>query len=801
MVGPPDRSGNILSSPVRVPPLPAGGRQAKLRSPMGRPVVLALAALSLFLLAFTLVPAKPGLPTNLKADEPAYYLMAWSLAADRDLRCDLEDVGRLFREFPLSSTRNLVLMSDDGWQTAYYGKPYLYPLFSAPFVALFGGNGMLFANMLLTLVMLWLGVQWLVERGEEGWAAALFATGFVFLSAGFVYIFWLQPEVFNMAAITVGMYLGLSRRPAAWQQRHGLWLSGLAIALAAYNKPVLAAVGLPMLWRGWSDARLGGTVRWSAGCLAGLGLAALGSLALTGHPTSYLGVTRMGVEIEQPSVLPFAPESPAAAASPTPTGAPLAAGATGSAVVATPTAVAEEAVPEAPAPTVSEGRPGNSWWWIFRFPDAQWAEVREDVAAFLFGRHTGLFWYHPFAVLAVLLFLLHDRRSIEGWLLLGGLAVVALFFLLWIPWNYQGGGGFVGNRYYVNVIPAFLFLVPAVRPRFVLPAGYAAAGLLVAPLLFTPFGWPVAWSTLQAHVRNFPYPHFPLELSLRNVPGYESALVGGIRFQGRRDQFLPQGDGFWVAAADRAEIWLASWEPLSSAAFRVRNLASHNHIRFALAGQVEQLDYAEVAPTGEERELRFTLGEPTRTTVRRGVPTYYYRLDVLAERGEVRVFTLHAPPARSTFFAHNPQWDENFFVGASFTYLGPVEALDRDVYGVAWEACEAPPVARVGSTFTVRSRVRNTSSSPWSAQGAAALIKLAYHWRQPDGTMAILDGVRTALPTDVAAGELLDADQTVRAPDTPGRYLLEVDLLYEFVSWFADRTGGKTCRVEVDITP
>jgi hypothetical protein len=756
---------------------------------MGRPVILALSALSLFLLAFTVVPAQPGLPPHLQAAEPAYYLMAWSLAADRDLRCELEDVARLFREFPLSSTRNLVLMSDDGWQTAYYGKPYLYPLFSAPFVALFGGNGMLFANMLLTLAMLWLSVLWLVERGEEGWVAALFAGGFVFLSAGFVYIFWLQPEVFNMAAIAAGMYLGTSRRPLPWLERHGLLLSGLAIALAAYNKPVLAAVGLPMIWRGWAEGRVLGAARWVVGCGAGLALSALGSIALTGHPTSYLGVTRMGVEIEQPTVLPFQPEP--AAVTTTPAGAAPAAGA----VTAGPAGAAPEAVPAAPA------RPGNSWWWIFRLPDAQWAEVREDVAAFLFGRHTGLFWYHPFAVLAVGLFLLHGRRSLEGWLLLAGLAVVALFFLLWIPWNYQGGGGFVGNRYYVNVIPAFLFLVPAVRPRAVLPIGYAAAGLLIAPLLFTPFGWPVAWSTLQAHVRNFPYPHFPLELSLRNLPGYESFTVGGVRFSGRRDQFLPRGDGFWVAGADRAEIWLQSPEPLASAAFRLRNLAPGNRIRLELAGQEEVLEYEAVSPAGEERELRFALGEPTRTTVRRRTPTYYYRLDVTAERGEVRVFTVHAPPPRSSYFAHNASWEENFYVGAALTYLGPVEVLDRDVYGVAWEGCEAPTSVAVASTFQVRSRVRNTSPSPWAAEGAGALIKLAYHWRHADGTMAILDGVRTALPREVAPDELLDADQTVRAPDTPGRYILELDLLYEFVSWFGDRTGGRTCRVEVDVTP
>ena len=73
-------------------------------------------------------------------------------------------------------------------------------------------------------------------------------------------------------------------------------------------------------------------------------------------------------------------------------------------------------------------------------------------------------------------------------LLLAAVAGIALFFLLQIAWNWQGGGGFVGNRYFVNVYPAFLFLVTRIRPRWTVPAGYAFAGLFLGPLLFTPFG-------------------------------------------------------------------------------------------------------------------------------------------------------------------------------------------------------------------------------------------------------------------------------------------------------------------------
>ena len=57
---------------------------------------LALAALAVFLVLLPTTLAKPGLPVNLKADEPAYYLMALSLARDHDLRLRVEDVDRLY---------------------------------------------------------------------------------------------------------------------------------------------------------------------------------------------------------------------------------------------------------------------------------------------------------------------------------------------------------------------------------------------------------------------------------------------------------------------------------------------------------------------------------------------------------------------------------------------------------------------------------------------------------------------------------------------------------------------------------
>ena len=425
---------------------------------MSRSVRLSLLSLSLFLVLLPLVLEKPGLPGGLKADEAAYYLMAESLAHDHDLRLTPADVTRAFQEFPFGEIDNLIVMTDDGWRTVYYGKPYLYSLLAAPLAALAGADGLLCFNMLLTLAMVWMGAIYLA-RFNDGGVAALFSAGFFLASTGFAYAFWLQPEVFSMAAVCAACFLVFHRSdragpdgagdggggPAAsFRSRRRLGaliqpalapLSGAALAFAAYNKPVFAALGLPLVFALVHRRRWRAAAGWLLGFAVALGAVAGLAVALTGHPTPYLGVQRMGVTLCEPGVMPVQP------------------------------------APDQATSGITAERPtGGAWSWIFHLPDVQVRQLAENFGYFLWGRHTGLLLYFPFAALAVVLFLVHGRRDRARWLLLASLAVVALFFLLFIPYNWQGGGGFVGNRYYVNVIPAFLFLVTRVRPRAVVAA-------------------------------------------------------------------------------------------------------------------------------------------------------------------------------------------------------------------------------------------------------------------------------------------------------------------------------------------
>jgi hypothetical protein len=731
-----------------------------------RTVNLILASVTAFFLLFPLTLGKPGLPPHLKADEAAYYLASLSLARDGDLRVETKDIGRAFREFPFGPINNFILMTDDGWHTVYFAKPYIYSLFAAPFAAFFGANGIVCFNMLLTMAMVWMGYLYLRRYNPEP-LAALFSASFFLLSVGFMYVFWLQPEVFNMAAIAACLFFGLPRPDAAGdsERRELLFalLSGAVLVLAVYNKPMFAAVALAPLW-GYVRQRRWKTVgAWLLG--AALCLAVVAGLAtlLTGHPSAYLGVRRQGVTLCEPGKLPITPEVTQA---------------TGGV-----------AVPQSST--------GNTWTWLLRAPDITFYELVENIGYFLVGRHTGLLAYTPFAGLAVLLFLLRGRRSTERWILLGSVSIVALYFLVFIAWNWQGGGGFVGNRYFISLIPAFLFLVTEIRPRGLVLAGHVLAGLFLGPLLFTPFGAVVPEPTLQAHVRNGPFRFLPFELSLRNVPGYERAQLGDLRIVGRKDVFLPRGDQMWVGGANRVELYFIGARPIPTAVFQVTNLAPGNRIEIEMGDARETLDFGNAEET---RRIRLDPGPPFRVRRQTFATFYVYKMIVTSRDGRIQHWVREYPPNDCPYFTQTDRTNENFYVGASLAYLGSGAQLEADVYEIQWGNSVAPSQVRAGEAFTVLTRLFNRSRQPWTADGAAR-VNLSYHWLDESGKTVEKDGLRTQIPLPVPAGGRISVQQKVIAPAAPGRYVLELDPVFETVAWFSEKNGGKTFRVPIEVLP
>ncbi len=718
-------------------------------------------AATLFLFIFPLTIHKPGMPGTIKADEGAYYLMARSLAEDGDLLCEAKDIARLGAEYPYLPAENVILMTDDGWKTAHFGKPWFYSLLAAPFAFLFHANGMVAFNMLLLMGMVGLGALYLARYNPDG-VALLFAAGFFLLSNTWAYVFWMHTEILNMFAVTACLYFAFTPAPdglgagRGWR-RHldrlrgesgRAWLSGAVIVVAAYNKPQLAVLGLPALFvfarrGGWRGAG-----RWVAGAAAAGLLLCATSIALTGHASAYLGGERAGFKISDFTRVPFEP-------------------------------VADKPAPGGAAAAALSERPQNTWWWIFRLPPLD-ARTLPNLGLFFIGRHTGLFLYAPFVLVSLLLFLVHARRSRERWLILVAAAIVALSFLIWIPFNWHGGGGFVGNRYFVNALPVFLFLVTRITPPWSVAAAWALGGLLIGDIFFTPYGAMVPQPTLQSHTRNVPYTLFPLELTLgKQVPGYRGSGADGAWFTGRKDQFLPHQDGMWIHGGQPVEIWARARKPLVRPVFRVESPRVPNRVRLKMEDDRRELVFDSTAPGANATlvTLEPTTPKPSVVDVEdRLADVYHYRMVVESEAMRIRPWE------------EAPNRDEvsGFFVGVILTYLGTEADLAVDIFRAEWAEAPVPPTLPAGAQITIPVRVINVSDSNWPA-GGPTRVTLSYHWLDARGEVVVGDGARTLLPRDLAPRKAAQVDLKVQVPDQPGDYFLRLNPVREHVAWFSDR--------------
>jgi len=120
-------------------------------------------------------------------------------------------------------------------------------------------------------------------------------------------------------------------------------------------------------------------------------------------------------------------------------------------------------------------------------------------------------------------------------------------------------------------------------------------------------------------------------------------------------------------------------------------------------------------------------------------------------------------------------------------------------------AIDAPAALRCapGAVLPLQIIVGNLGTEPWPAASehdGPYSVRLGNHWRRRFWRTLQFDDRRTALPHDVAPGETATMGLPVAAPDRPGAYLLELDMVQEHVRWFAE-VGSTVARVRVRVDP
>lgn len=499
-------------------------------------------------------------------DVATYYSLGHSLASDLDFEFRREDLARVWHEFPagpegifLKRGRDvqgvaftaappfvaLQSVPDADSGRLYYGKGYIYPLLAAPFVRVFGTNGFLVFHALLMTVAFGCAYAFLAAGGAAI-PAAIFAGAFVLLSVAPVYMVWLTPDLFNFAIVLIGYFFWCykeARAVAADDRPRARWLDGaisdviaaMLLGVATFSKPTNILLIMPVL------ALLAWRRQWGRGLAVGgvfgtvvAGLFAV-NIAITGE-WNYQGGEERG------TFYSFDPDN----AGPRLGGFPFQS--------------AQHTFDTTGLVRVTNRVPLE----VLTTPDALVHVFRRNLVYFFLGRHAGFVPYFFPGAVAILLFLATvRRRPVWQWLTLAAGLGSAIALILYMPYSYSGGGGPVGNRYFMGVYPVFLFIVPPLARIGAPLLAVAGGALFTAQLVFSPFR--VSYHPAE-HVKSGPYRWLPVEMTLLNdlpinvTPLKVRQPLGGsppVRAYFLDDNVYPrEGDAFWVRGASRAELLL-----------------------------------------------------------------------------------------------------------------------------------------------------------------------------------------------------------------------------------------------------
>ena len=610
----------------------------------------------------------PKASLGFQSDEATYYTLGQSLAHDGDFAFDRNDLARVWREFPSGPEGIFLKKGQARWlertpgfpwihlasgadpraDRLYFGKSFAYPLAAAPFVWLFGTGGFLLLHGLLLGLDL-LAAYWFLRARSEPTAALAYAAVFFLASAAPVYFVWITPEIFNLSMGVLGLFCGTYRMVSPAVPAEGGWwsrflrgaggplLGAAIIGVAAFSKPTNAALAVPIVaaallhadWRrGWRIAAGAAlTFLLSCGALWGLNLATSGEVNYQGgsdRATYYLA-----------KGFPFMTSAP-------PATSPLV-----------------ETRPEGGGGAVGLARGRNDLLREIILSRNSLVEVfPKNLVYFMVGRHSGLVPYFFPGVLSVLLFLFwRGGRSWFQWIALGTSVFANVVLLLWVPYTYSGGGGPIGNRYFMGLYPLLLFVTPPLRSALPAIVGLGIGGLFTAALVLNPF---YTSAHPAEHAKHGPLRWLPIEKSLLNdLPVNVTPERARIQLAGTpritayfldENAYPPEGEWFWVKGASRTDVLLRA----PAQAMPGTPLAEWPSYRLkALRVEIRTGDVPNTVTiaTGADRQtLRLDAHRESVTTVRaeQGLPyrahldqptSYVYTVSITSETGFTPIFS------------------------------------------------------------------------------------------------------------------------------------------------------------------
>jgi hypothetical protein len=260
---------------------------------------------------------------------------------------------------------------------------------------------------------------------------------------------------------------------------------------------------------------------------------------------------------------------------------------------------------------------------------------------YFFGRFTGLTWYFFPAILALILFVMGAKR-IYQWFLLIAIFGGILIYIVLMPDNYAGGGGAMGNRYFLTIYPLFLFLPHLkMKPRHIALC-WVMAAVFIAPILTNPL---VHSHYPATHAKKAPFKWLPLEMTLvNNFPTNTNPSARrqpiGIKYSWVHfldDNFIPRQEeselekfGFWTLGSHTAEMILKTYYPIKSLTVHLlNNPRMRNDITVKVGREKKKITLGQ----NQRGTLTFTSLKPFQIKA-----IHLYRIKIGASKGSIPYF-------------------------------------------------------------------------------------------------------------------------------------------------------------------